>query len=230
MISNLFFLKSDNSSWYNYLILIIGLLLAITLVIHNAVGLYERQYLSHVCADQLDKLKRTTFMKTILTIIGPFCSLVVLYYGDLLSDIINMITLYQNCHYKYFVLSITILVVSYFTTALYLKFNLNESWRRAVFYHGIHVKYYILQIHRNYKAIWRQGEQLPEELEEEKNYAHNISFVEVTSESIPQLCLQIVVLREFGISTDAREGFFQVTGLVTSLVSFCLLFAKVITR
>ena len=175
-----------------------------------------------------EQLKRKLWMKMILTIIGPFWSLVVLYYGDILSDMINMITLYQNCHFKYFGLSFTILVVSYFTTALYVKFNLNESWRRAVFYHGIHVKYYILQIHRDFKAIWRQGEQLPEELEEEKNYAHNISFLEVTSESIPQLCLQIVVLREFGISTDAREGFFQVTGLVTSLVSFCLLFAKVI--
>ena len=157
------------------------------------------------------------------------CSLVVLYYGDLLSDIINMITLHQNCHYKYLVLSLAILVVSYLTTVLYLRFNLNETWRRAICYHGIHVKYFLLQIHRNYNAIWIQGEQLPEELEEEKNYAHNISFLEVTSESIPQLCLQIVVLREFGISTDAREGFFQVTGLVTSLVSFCLLFAKVIT-
>ena len=224
---------------------ILGLLLAIIPTILIAFGFYKREYLIKIILDKWEKLKRilsmmiivgpweylkrTTCMKTILTIIGPFCSLVVLYYGDLLSDIINMITLHQNCHYKYFVLSLAILVLSYLTTVLYLRFNLNETWRRAVFYHGIHVKYYILQIHRNYKAIWRQGEQLPEELEEEKNYAHNISFLEVTSESIPQLCLQIVVLREFGISTDAREGFFQVTGLVTSLVSFCLLFAKVIT-
>ena len=179
--------------------------------------------------DQLEKLKRKIWMKIILTIIGPFCSLVALYYGDLLSDLINMITLYRNCHSKYFGLSFTILVVSYFTTVLYLRFNLNETWRRAVSYHGIHVKYYLLQIHRNYNAIWTKGEKLPEELEKEMNFAHNISFLEVTSESIPQLCLQIVILREFGISTDAREGFFQVTGLVTSLVSFCLLFAKVNT-
>ena len=96
-------------------------------------------------------------------------------------------------------------------------------------YHGIHVKYYLLQIHRDYNAIWKEGEELPEVAEKETNFAHIISFLEVTSESIPQLCLQIVVLREFGISTDAREGFFQVTGLVTSLVSFCVLFARVST-
>ena len=178
--------------------------------------------------NQWEKLKRKLWMKIILTIIGPFCSLVVLYYGDLLSDVINLITLYRNCHFKYFGLSFVILVVSYFTTVLYLRFNLNETWRRAISYHGVHVKYYLLQIYRDFKAIWRKGEELPEALEEEMNFAHNISFLEATSESIPQLCLQIVVLREFGISTDAREGVFQVTGLVTSLVSFCLLFAKVL--
>ena len=174
-----------------------------------------------------EQLKRKLWMKIILKIIGPFGSLVVLYYGDLFSDVFNMMTLYRNCHFKYFGLSFAILVVSYFTTVLYLRFNLNETWRRAVSYHGIHVKHYLLQINRDYNAVWRKGEELPEELEEEKNFAHNISFLEATSESIPQLCLQIVVLREFGISTTAREGFFQVTGLVTSLVSFCLLFAKV---
>ena len=163
-----------------------------------------------------------------LTIIGPFYSLVTLYYLDLSSDVYIMITLYGNCHFKYFGLSVAILITSYFTTVLYLRFNLNETWRRAVSYHGIHVKYYLLQICRDYNAIWRKGEELPEALEKEMNFAHNISFLEATSESIPQLCLQIVVLREFGISTDAREGVFQVTGLVTSLVSFCLLFAKVI--
>ena len=176
-----------------------------------------------------EQLKRKLWMKMILTIIGPFWSLVVLYYGDILSDLINMITLYQNCHYKYFGLSLTILVVSYLTTVLYLRFNLNETWRRAVCYHGIHVKYYLLQIHRDYNVIWRKGQELPEELDKEKCFAHNISFLEATSESIPQFCLQIVILREFGISTDVREGFFQVTSLVTSLVSFCILFAKVIS-
>ena len=175
----------------------------------------------------LEKLKRNMFMKIILTIIGPFWSLVVLYYGDILSDVGNMITFYQNCHLKYFGLSFGILVMSYFTTVLYLRFNLNETWTRAVSYHGIHVKYYLLQIYRDYNAIWRNGEELPAELEKEKSFAHNISFLEVTSESIPQLCLQVVVLREFGISNDAREGFFQVTGLLTSLISFCLIFAKV---
>ena len=174
-----------------------------------------------------ETLKRKLLMKIILTIIGPFWSLVVLYYGDILSDVGNMITFYQNCHMKYFGLSFGILVMSYFTTVLYLRFNLNETWTRAVSYHGIHVKYYLLQIYRDYNAIWRSGEELPAELEKEKSFAHNISFLEVTSESIPQLCLQVVVLREFGISRDAREGFFQVTGLLTSLISFCLIFAKV---
>ena len=152
---------------------------------------FQRKFSVNKILKQWEKLKRKIWMKIILTIIGPFYSLVTLYYEDILSDVIIMITLYGNCHYKYFGLSVAILITSYFTTVLYLRFNLNETWRRAVFYHIIHVKYYILQIRRNFNAIWREGEELPEELEKETNFVHNLSFLEVTSESIPELCLQV---------------------------------------
>ena len=166
-------------------------------------------------------------MKIILTIIGPFRSLFFLYYADLINDAILTIDLYNNCHYMYCFISIGIFVLSYITTVLYLRFVEDQSWPEAMLYHFQHVKNFMVHFKNNTSYIGQEGQELPEQSNEEKIFSHNISFIEAMTESLPQLCLQMVVIREFGISTNIREKFTQVLNLVTSLTSFCLLFSKV---
>lgn len=75
----------------------------------------------------------------------------------------------------------------------------------------------------------KEDRDLPEEPEEQKVYAHHISFNEVTSESIIQLCLNCKNMQEFGISSDPLTRFIQLSSLVTSILAFAIEFGKVST-
>jgi hypothetical protein len=75
-------------------------------------------------------------------------------------------------------------------------------------------------------AIW-QGCNLPEEPAEEKIHTHSVMFIEAISESLPQLSLSCLLIREFGLSSNSYEKFNQISGLCSSLMSLILLFAKV---
>ena len=77
----------------------------------------------------------------------------------------------------------------------------------------------------NTLAIWN-GEELPEEPQQEKLYSHCIKFFETMTESLMQLCLNCLILREFGVSTNGFEASNQISGLCSSLISIILLFAK----
>ena len=85
------------------------------------------------------------------------------------------------------------------------------------------------QMKANTIAIWR-GEELPEQNEKDKLYGHCIIFFETMTESLMQLCLNTLVLREFGLSPNRFEAFNQLSGLFSSLLSIILLFAKVRTK
>ena len=82
------------------------------------------------------------------------------------------------------------------------------------------------QMKANTIAIWR-GEDLPEEPEKEKSYGHCIIFFETMTESLMQLSLNMLILREYGLSPNEYEASNQLSGLVSSLISVTLLFAKV---
>ena len=58
----------------------------------------------------------------------------VLYYMDILSDILQSIGLYMNCHVKYFTVSASIIVSSYMITALYVRFSLGYKWSTSIFF------------------------------------------------------------------------------------------------
>ena len=85
------------------------------------------------------------------------------------------------------------------------------------------------QLKANTISIWR-GEELPEEPQQDKLYGHCIMFFETMSESMMQLCLNSVIIREFGLSPNVYESSNQISGLVSSLLSVILLFAKVRTK
>ena len=85
------------------------------------------------------------------------------------------------------------------------------------------------QMKANTIAIWR-GEELPEQNEKDKSYGHCIIYFETMTESLMQLCLNTLVLREFGLSPNRFEASNQLSGLFSSLLSIILLFAKVRTK
>ena len=149
-----------------------------------------------------------------------------LYNLDLLTDLFNTITLLQNCHPKYAILSICIMLSSYITTVLYLKFQMEHKMSVALFYPFQHSKNLLKIIRSKFLAVIR-SEIVPKETEEEELYMENIAFIEANSESVLQLCLSCVILREFGTSTDSFQRFFQLFGLFTSLISIVVAFAKV---
>ena len=78
----------------------------------------------------------------------------------------------------------------------------------------------------SFNSIWR-GEERPEKSVKEKIYSHHIIFIEATSESVLQLALSCLIIREFGISPDTWEKVIQLSSLLTSLISVCNAFAQV---
>ena len=77
-------------------------------------------------------------------------------------------------------------------------------------------------------AIWN-GEPFPDEPEKSKVFGHHIAFLETMSESVPQLCLQLIILRQFGLSKNVFQALTQTTALYSSIIATCILFAKVRT-
>ena len=79
-------------------------------------------------------------------------------------------------------------------------------------------------VKQNCLAIYKD-EELPMESEEHKIFCHQITFMEALSESILQLCLSCLVIREFGL--NPFSAFRQLSSLISSLVSTVLAFSKV---
>ena len=121
-----------------------------------------------------------------------------------------------------------ILASSYVSTATYLKYHCNEEWGTALLYPFYHGRNLYRHIKRSALAIWR-GEDIPEESEREKRYAHVVNFFETVTESVLQLCLSCLILREFGLSNAGFQAFNQLSGIFSSLASIVMLFAKVRT-
>ena len=61
-----------------------------------------------------------------------------LYYADVLSDILQMFGLYNNCHINFFLISLCIVASSYIVTVVYIKFDENLKWSKALFYPWIY--------------------------------------------------------------------------------------------
>ena len=63
-----------------------------------------------------------------------------LYHWDLLTDVNNIVSnLYANCQYFYGNISVAIMVKSYLTTVLTLKFQLGETWIASLGYPYYHM-------------------------------------------------------------------------------------------
>ena len=164
-------------------------------------------------------------VKIVLTLSGPIFTYG-LYYFDIFSDFFHMISLFNNCHKYYGIISLSIICLSYATTAAFVTFKFHTKFTKSLCYPLQHSKNLLHQLKDSVMSIW-DGKSFPDELEESKVFGHHIAFLEAMSESIPQLCLQLIVLREFGISKEPFQSFTQSSCLFSSLISICLLFSKV---
>ena len=166
-----------------------------------------------------------TLRKIVQTICGPIFAYV-LYYYDVLSDFINTITLFKNCQPLFASISLMIIFTSYLTTVIYLKYVMKETLISSLCYPLRHGRNIFNMVKQNCFAIYKNKE-LPKESEDEKKFSHHIVFMEAISESVLQVCMSCMIIRQFGISTNVFESFMQLSGLITSLVSICLAFSKV---
>ena len=170
-------------------------------------------------------LKTLMLMKIILSFLGPIKTSG-LYYYDIYTDFYLMQTLFNNCHPNYGYVSLVIIITSYITTVLYLIFRGNQPPIIALCFPVYHIAYIFDQIRNNNIAILN-GDELPEEPNTTKTFAYQIVFLETMSESVLQLCLSCLVIRQFGLSVNSNERFVQITGLVSSLMCICISFGQV---
>ena len=178
-------------------------------------------FIAETCMQRL----KESLLKIVLTLSGPIFTYG-LYYFDIFSDFFFMITLFMNCHKYYGITSLTIICLSYATTAVFIKFRFNIEFKKSLCYPLNHGKNLLIQVKDSIMSIWN-GKPFPDESEESKVFGHHIAFMEAMSESMPQLCLQLIVLREFGVSKEPFQSFTQSSCLISSLISICLLFSKV---
>ena len=123
-------------------------------------------------------------------------------------------------------MSLSIICLSYATTSVFVKFKFNLEFKKSLCYPLKHSKNLLDHLKDSIISIWK-CEPFPDESEESKVFGHHIAFLEAMSESLPQLCLQLIVLREFGVSKEPFQSFTQSSCLFSSLISICLLFSKV---
>ena len=75
----------------------------------------------------------TKFKRLFIFLLVPL-RMCVLYYMDIMSDVMQSIGLYMNCHPNYFSGSLAIMVSSYMITTLYVKIMLGYDWCKSMFY------------------------------------------------------------------------------------------------
>lgn len=91
----------------------------------------------------------------------------------------------------------------------------------------IYRKYALNNLICSIKAVFN-GKDLPSESKMVAIFQHKVQFMEVLSESIPQVALHCLVLSQFGLNTTSIwSASSQLLSLVTSLISICLAFGKV---
>ena len=57
-----------------------------------------------------------------------------LFLMDYLSDIVQTVSLYKNCHNDFCGISLLVIASSYFTSAICIKFGENLEWPKALSY------------------------------------------------------------------------------------------------
>ena len=104
----------------------------------NTLSLYDFEFLYFSCqntdqaSDSNSCLK--IFWNFLLFLAFPI-RMVVLYYSDILSDLFQTVNFYNNCHIRYFSVSLGIIISSYIITAVFVKLTSKWSWLQSLCFH-----------------------------------------------------------------------------------------------
>ena len=90
--------------------------------------------ITEVSNDQTQKKNTSCFILQIVLFILIPIRMCGIYYCDVLSDILQMLSLYNNCHLDFFITSLLILVTSHMITVVYVKVHSNLTRTSALFY------------------------------------------------------------------------------------------------
>ena len=163
---------------------------------------------------------------------------------DVISDLIQIENLFKNCHNWLCLGSIGILFSSYLTTSLYLKYFEGLKWSKALIYPSLlgyvdcqKIFFIMIRINCCRGKLWKyivscwnglmNGREMPDLSSEDDNFIKKISFLEVISESLPQLTFSNIIIRVYGVSDDMTTKFFQLFSLASSMLSLIVAFISV---
>ena len=68
---------------------------------------------------------------------------------------------------------------------------------------------------------------MPDMPPEDNTFIKNVSFLEVISESLPQMTFSNIIIRIYGVSDDMTTKFFQLFSLASSMLSLIIAFITV---
>ena len=172
-----------------------------------------------------------------------------LYYMDILSDVAQTFTLFNNCHGDYGAISFAIIASSYLFSSIYIKLVDNLKWFQSFMHpyttgwvkwhmnwitvQGINFHIIILcsgHMRRYIVNCWNalmKGQEMPSLPQNEDRSLKRVSFLEATTEALPQFTLSNVILRIFGVSDNLSTKILQYFSLSTSMLSLFLAFIMV---
>ena len=99
-----------------------------------------------------------------------------------------------------------------------------------MYYTIIKVKYFSGFMRRHVANCWKamvKGEDLPELSKEDSETIKRISFLQATTEALPQFTLSNLILRIFGVSSNLATSILQYFSLCSSILSLFLAFVLV---
>ena len=81
-----------------------------------------------------------------------------------------------------------------------------------------------------FKKSWnavKDDEEMPTDDVEGLGFVDEVNFIEATSESVPQTCLNCIVIKQYGLGETMFSKVSTILSLTLSIISLCLAFAKV---
>ena len=81
-----------------------------------------------------------------------------------------------------------------------------------------------------FKKSWnavKYDEEMPTDDVEGLGFVDEVNFIEATSESVPQTCLNCIVIKHYGFGETMFSKVSTILSLTLSIISLCLAFAKV---
>ena len=152
------------------------------------------------------------FGSKILILFGVFS-----YFFDIGSDIAFNVELIENCHVKYAVFSIIIIVVAIFLSMIFPSRSAGSLlylYRKKGYKRIKNCGFLLLYLWLNLKDL------ISNDLRwYEKQYIHCVKFIESIIESIPQIGLSFYIIHHHGWNED---GYIQVLSLAGSILSINL--------